>query len=499
MNGEILAELIGVGKKFPGVTALEGVNFSLRAGEIRALMGENGAGKSTLIKVLTGVYAPDSGSLKIAGRPAAPRSPTEAQALGVSTVYQELNLPPNLSVAESISLGDEARTFGLIRRRDMEERARRVLARLGVEVDVRRPVGELSAAHQQLTAIARALDRRAKLLILDEPTSSLDQREARELLALLKRLGREGLGIILVTHFLDQVYEAADSITVMRNGQKVGDWAIQDLPKPALVSQMLGRDLEESSDRRASQGQKAPVSFAVEGLALSGVMEEVSFSVGQGETVGLCGLLGSGRTETLQMIFGARPADRGRITQDGSSFRVKSPRQAVRRGMGFCPEDRRAEGIFPGLSVRQNILIILQAKRGILRLLSPAAVREAVDRSIAELRIKVSDPSQPIEGLSGGNQQKAILARWLSADPKLMLLDEPTRGIDIGSKEEIRRKISELNQSGMSIVASSSELEEVVAMSHRVVVLRDRRQAGEVSGEGLNEPALMALIAEGKS
>ncbi len=499
MAAETLAELTGVGKSFPGVVALEGVDFSVRAGEIRALMGENGAGKSTLIKVLTGVYQPDSGSMAIAGRPAAPRSPAEAQALGVSTVYQELNLPPNLSVAECIALGDEERTCGFIRRRAMEKRARTALARLGLDVDVRRPVGGLSAALQQLTAIARALDRQAKLLILDEPTSSLDQREAAELLALLRRLRGEGLGIILVTHFLDQVYDAATSITVMRNGRKAGDWAVEDLPKRALVSQMLGREMDSISDPRAPEIGDSPPAFTVEGLARKGTMGEVSFQIRRGETVGLSGLLGSGRTETLQMIFGAKPADRGQIAWAGGSSRIKSPRQAVRLGLGFCPEDRRAEGIFPGLSVRQNILIILQAKRGFFRLLDQASAREAVDRSVAELRIKTSDPGQPIEGLSGGNQQKAILARWLSSDPKLMLLDEPTRGIDIGSREEICRKIGELNQAGMSVVASSSELEEIVALSHRVVVLRDRRQAGEVSGETLSEPALMTLMAEGEA
>ncbi len=499
MAAETLAELTGVGKTFPGVVALEGVDFSVRAGEIRALMGENGAGKSTLIKVLTGVYRPDCGSMLIAGRPAAPRSPAEAQALGVSTVYQELNLPPNLSVAECISLGDEERTFGFIRRRAMEKRAQRALARLGLDVDVRRPVGGLSAALQQLTAIARALDRQAKLLILDEPTSSLDQREAAELLALLRRLRGEGLGIILVTHFLDQVYDAATSITVMRNGRKAGDWTVEDLPKRALVSQMLGREMDSISDRRAPEIGDAPPAFTVEGLARKWTMGEVSFQIRRGETVGLSGLLGSGRTETLQMIFGAKPADRGQIAWAGGSSRIKSPRQAVRLGLGLCPEDRRAEGIFPGLSVRQNILIILQAKRGFFRLLDQASAREAVSRSVAELRIKTSDPGQPIEGLSGGNQQKAILARWLSSNPKLMLLDEPTRGIDIGSREEICRKIGELNQAGMSVVASSSELEEIVALSHRVVVLRDRRQAGEVSGETLSEPALMTLMAEGEA
>lgn len=488
-----LLELKGITKRFPGVLALDNVDFTLRRGEVHALMGENGAGKSTLIKVISGVHSQDQGTVGLDGNPIRPRSPEDAARMGISTVFQEVNLVPNLSVAENICLGRQQKgTFG-IRWREVARRAEIALKRLGIEMDVRRPLGSCSVAIQQMTAIARALDVDARVLVLDEPTSSLDRDEVSELFSVVRRLRDEGLGIVFITHFLDQVYEIADRVTVLRNGCLVGERALNDLPKRDLVSMMIGRDASSLSAEGKHGGTAAhgePLLVA-ENLGRKRAVTDISLELRSGEVVGLAGLLGSGRTETVRLFFGIDRPDRGKFSVGGRS--PKNPRQAIAIGMGLCPEDRKHEGILPDLSVRENMMLVVQSRRGWWRRISKNEQRELVDRFVASLRIATSDSEKPIQFLSGGNQQKVLLARWLAANPKLLLLDEPTRGIDVGAKFEISALIEDLRAQGMAFVLVSSELEEVVRDSTRVAVLRDRKMVGMLDHPA--EPEVMALIA----
>lgn len=491
-----LLQLSGIRKEFPGVVALDGVDFSVDAGEIRALMGENGAGKSTLIKVLTGVYRADSGTIELDRKTIAPATSAHAQELGISTVYQEVNLVPNLSVAENICLGSEPRKLGRIDWKAMRERASSAIAQLNLDIDVTHALGSYSTAIQQLVAIARALDREARVLVLDEPTSSLDRDECARLFDLIRSLRDRGLAIVFVTHFLDQVYAVSDSITVLRNGRHIGDWKAAELSRQALVGEMLGRTVSEAASGKGPS-HAGSVLLDAKDLGKKRLIEPISLQVRAGEVVALSGLLGSGRTETMRLLFGAEAADSGRIEVDGTIRRLKAPADALRLGLGFCPEDRKADGIFPGLSVRENILLVLQAKRGWFRPIPGVKGRELADQMIERLQIRTPDREKPIEQLSGGNQQKAILSRWLAAEPRLLLLDEPTRGVDIGSKMEIRSLIRGLAAQGMGFLFTSAELEEVVHIGDRVVVLRDRRKVGELTGEDVNEGAVMAMIAAG--
>ena len=492
----MILEAIGLRMGFTGVRALDGVNFHLRQGEIHALMGENGAGKSTLIKCLTGVYQPDSGQLLLAGEPYRPSSPQHATELGISTVYQEINLAPNLSVAENICLGREPRGAFGIRWKEVRQRARAALARLQIELDVNAPLGSISVAHQQLVAIARALDVSCRALILDEPTSSLDRNEVEQLFEVLRRLKSEGMGILFVTHFLDQVYAISDRITVLRNGRLVGEFITSELPKLDLVSHMIGRSATELEAPLAPRSISSEAPFvSVDKLTGSRSTQDVDFSVSPGEVVGLAGLLGSGRTETLRMIYGIDPIQSGSI-QFGNRRRSKlNVQTAIKEGLGLCPEDRKSEGILPDLSVRENLMLVVQNRRGWWRRLSRKEQQETVSDFIKRLQIATPDADRPIQFLSGGNQQKVLLARWLAANPKLLLLDEPTRGIDVGAKFEISNLIELLRQGGMSFLFVSSELEEVVRSSTKVEVLRDRRMVGELKGEEIDQNRIMGMIA----
>ncbi len=491
----------GVTKRFPGVVALDGVDFTVRAGEVHALMGENGAGKSTLLKVLTGVYPGDSGTITLDGQAIRPRSTGESQALGISAVYQEVNLIPHLSVAENVLLGRLPRKWGRIDWPTVRRRAEAALARLGLTLDVSRPLSSYSIALQQMTAIARALDVDAKLLILDEPTSSLDSDEVERLFSLMDRLKAQGLGIVFVTHFLDQVYRVSDRITVLRNGQLVGAYAANALPRGELVARMMGRSLQEveamrQTGARSDAERKAVTPFLTASrLGKRGSIEPFNLQVAAGEVLGLAGLLGSGRTEIARLLFGLDHPDTGELRLDGQPVRFSSPRAALDARFGFCPEDRKTDGIVPELSVRENIILALQARRGILRRLSDAAQAELADKYIRALRIATPDSERAIKNLSGGNQQKAILARWLAADPRFLILDEPTRGIDVGAKAEIEALVRNLCEEGVAILFISSELDELVRNTQRVLVLRDRRQVAELIGAQVNEPAIMSAIA----
>jgi simple sugar transport system ATP-binding protein len=475
------------------------VDFTLRSGEIHALMGENGAGKSTLIKVVTGVYPRDGGEILLAGRPLDPKSPKHAQQLGISCVFQEVNLVPTLSVAENIALGRQPLVAGLINWGRMRRRAEAALKRLDVEIDVRKPLASYSIAIQQMVAIARALDIDAQVLILDEPTSSLDQNEVKRLFDSMRKLRDQGLGIVFVTHFLDQVYEVSDRITVLRNGKLVGEYLTAELPRLQLIGRMVGRDPAEiaaMSHSREAQAAKARSPFVIaHGLARAGAVESVDIDIAPGEVVSLAGLLGSGRTETARLLFGADGLDGGTFAIDGVPVRLNSPRQAIGHGFGFCPEDRKLDGIIPDLSIRENIVLVLQARLGWFRRIGRARQQELADKYIAALKIATPDAEKPMKLLSGGNQQKALLARWLASQPRLLILDEPTRGIDVGAKFEIARLLEDLRKEGMAILFISSELEEVVRSADRVVVMRDRKSVGLLQGGQISEHAILNTIA----
>jgi simple sugar transport system ATP-binding protein len=493
-------EMRGVTKAFPGVRALDDVDFALGPGEIHALMGGNGAGKTTLLKVVNGVHRADAGRILIDGRTVAPRSPAEALRLGISTVHQEINLIPNLSVAENLYLGRQTARLGPIRWREIRRRAVTAVARLGLSIDVTRPLGSCSIALQQMVAIARAVDVAARILVLDEPTSSLDEREARQLFGVMRRLRGKGLGIIFVTHFIDQALEVSDRITVLRNGRLVGSYDTPELSRMALIDKMIGRPLETaaaeaSRDEHAEDSSVDTAFVAARGLGRKRAIAPFDLEIRRGEVVGLAGLLGSGRTETARLLFGLDRADTGEIRVRGARARLTSPRRAIARGFGYLPEDRQGQGLVADLSLRENIVLALQAKRGWVRTLKRRAQSEIAERFIKTLGIDTPDAEKPIRLLSGGNQQKAILARWLATEPALLILDEPTRGIDVGTKAELEKLIASLRQRGMAILFISSELEEVMRDSQRVIVLRDRRVVTELSGEDVTVDNVMRAIA----
>jgi galactofuranose transport system ATP-binding protein len=495
-----LVNMKGIAKSFPGVVALEDVDFSLRKGEIHALMGENGAGKSTLIKILTGVEHPDKGSIELEGKPVQVRSPQHSQELGISTVYQEVNLCTNISVAENIMLGHEPHRLGSINWKKMNDLAGLAIKRLGIDVDVTQPLGNYSVAIQQMVAITRALEiLSAKVLILDEPTSSLDVHETNLLFEVMRKLKGEGLGIVFITHFLDQVYQIADRITVLRNGKLVGAFDTASLPRIELIAKMLGRlvtDLDAMSKAKFKIEQKQDKERLAEarGLGLKGSLEPVDLELNANEVVGVAGLLGSGRTELADLIFGIDTPDTGSLLIKGEKVNHFSPIESLNRGVALCPEDRKAEGVVGDLTIRENIILALQARSGWFKFLNAQKQYEIAQKYIQLLGIVTPSPDQLVKNLSGGNQQKVILARWLATSPQVLILDEPTRGIDVGAKAEIQRLVLDLAEKGMSIVFISSELEEVLRISHRIVVLRDRKKAAEYSGD-VSDQTIMHTMA----
>jgi len=468
--------LAGVDKAFTGVRALHNVGLRLFAGEVHALMGQNGAGKSTLIKVLTGVYAADAGSMELEGQAIRPRSPLDAQRLGISTVYQEVNLCPNLSVAENVFAGRYPRKALRIDWDAMNRGTRELLAGLNLDIDVTRLLSSYPVAVQQMVAIARALSVSAKVLILDEPTSSLDEDEVQRLFAAIRRLKSQGMAVLFVTHFLDQVYALADRITVLRNGEFVGEWLAPELPAPALIAAMVGRELvaRRAATEAPTSVAAQPAEFELRGLGRKGLLQPTDLALRAGEVQ---------QADTGELRVGDRPA------------RITCPSDAVQLGIGLLPEDRKTDGIVPELSVRENIILALQAKRGMWNCLSGEEQSQLAAKFIKALGIKAANAEMPIGLLSGGNQQKALLARWLATHPKLLILDEPTRGVDVAAKLEIMDEILQLAAEGMAVLFISSEIDEVVRVSHRVAVLRDRRKVGELPA-GAQEHDVYHLIAE---
>ena len=496
----LILQMAGITKTFPGVRALDAVDFAMRRGEVHALMGENGAGKSTLIKVLTGVYPRDAGTILLDGQHFSPTSPIDAQERGISTIYQEVNLIPYLSVAENISLGRQPRRLGRIDWRTIHSKARDLLGTFGLDLDVEQPLASYPVAIQQMVAIARAVDISAKLLIMDEPTSSLDESEVAKLFDIIRKLKAGGVGVLFITHFLDQVYAISDRLTVLRNGRLAGVFEAATLPRIELIGHMLGKDpeavraLEHEKDAHLA-GARGEVLLEARGLGRKGAVEPLDLDVRKGEVLGLAGLLGSGRTELARLLFGIDRATSGEVRMDGRRVGRASPRKAIRLRIGFCPEDRKTDGIIPELSVRENIVLAVQRRLATLGIVSRRKQLEIAEKFIKLLGIVTTGPEQPAGTLSGGNQQKVILARWLATDPRLLILDEPTRGIDVGAKAEIERLVEQLSRDGVAVVFISSELEEVVRRSHRVAVLRDRRKIAELTGEDIAEHAIMHAIA----
>ncbi|MCL2129600.1 MAG: sugar ABC transporter ATP-binding protein [Treponema sp.] len=497
MENDVILSMRNINKEFPGVKALVNVNFSLKKGEIRALMGENGAGKSTLIKVLTGVYHKDSGNINIDNKPVTIKSPQEALEIGISTVYQEITLCPNLTVAENLVIGRGKYNF--INWAFMEKRAKELLDNLGIPAEPKQQLSSCSLAVQQMVAIARAVDMECKVLILDEPTSSLDEQEVSKLFSLMRDLKERGVGIVFVTHFLDQVYKVCDTITVLRNGKLIGDYTTKDLPLVELVSKMMGKALSDLSELHkkdvSSDAESGMPFYAASGLSSAAGVRPYDIKVFKGEVNGFAGLLGSGRSESVRAIFGADRVTGGKVTIDGKTAKITKPIDAMKLGIGYLSEDRKVDGIVADLSVRDNIILALQVLKGFFKPFSRSEAEAFADKYINLLGIKTASVNTPIGSLSGGNQQKVILARWLLTHPQYLILDEPTRGIDVGTKVDIQKLVLQLAEEGMSITFISSEIEEMVRTCSRLVVMRDRNVVGGLKGNEITQDNIMHTIA----
>ncbi|WP_239106018.1 sugar ABC transporter ATP-binding protein [Streptomyces sp. SID8014] len=492
----------GIGKRFPGVIALDDVSFDLRAGEVHALVGENGAGKSTLIKVLTGVHRPDAGELSLAGEPVRFQRPFEAQQAGISTIYQEVNLVPLMSVARNIFLGREPRTrLKLIDFPRMNREAAALLDGFGVRVDPRRPLHTLGLGTQQMVALARAVSVRARVVVMDEPTSSLEPREVETLFRVIEELRGRDAAVVYVSHRMDELYRICDRVTVLRDGRHIHTGPLAGLERMRLVSMMLGRDMAEVRDGVADFAADGPAAartpvLTADGLTRRHQLDEVSLSLHAGEVLGLGGLLGSGRSETAKALAGGLALDSGEVTVAGKVLRRVTPAAAIAHGISMLPEDRKAEGIVPGLSVRENIVLAALPRLSRAGIVSRTRQDRVVEIFMRRLRIKASSPEQKVGELSGGNQQKVLLARWLCLEPRVLLLDEPTRGIDVGAKAEVRGLIDELAREGLAVLLISSDIEELIEGADRVVVLRAGCLAGELAGDAVTEPALLEILAD---
>ena len=498
MQKDEVLRMHGICKSFLGVRALNNVDFTLRKGEIHALMGENGAGKSTLIKVLTGVYEKDGGSILVDGRDAHIRSPQDAQKAGISTVYQEITLCPNLTVAENMFIG---RTKGaLIHWKEREKRTAEILNSLGIPARPGQELSGCSLAVQQMVAIARAVDMQCKVLILDEPTSSLDEKEVEMLFGLMRDLKNRGVGIIFVTHFLEQVYAVSDRITVLRNGELVGEYEADKLSQVELVAKMMGKDLKDLADlERTGTKGSGEESMVYEATGLSSTeARPFDFYIRRGEVNGFTGLLGSGRSECVRAVFGADRVTGGTVKMNGKTVRIASPHDAMKAGIGYLPEDRKRDGIIADLSVRENIILALQVMKGFFHPMSRKETEQFADEYIKALQIKTASQDTPVGSLSGGNQQKVILARWLLTHPEYLILDEPTRGIDVGTKLEIQKLVLKLAEDHVSVTFISSEIEEMLRVCSRLIVMRDRKIVGELTGNDLTQATVMKTIAGGE-
>lgn len=502
MDESLLLSMRGIDKRFAGIPALTDASLEARPGEVHALIGQNGAGKSTLIKVLTGYHRRDAGEVLFRGKPFEVGSPEQAQKNGISTIYQEINLVPMRSVTENIGLGREKRRFGLLDWTAMHAEAQHLLERFNVRIDVRRPLLEFSTATQQMVAIARAIGFSARLVIMDEPTSSLDEKEVAVLFEVIRQLKADGISVIFVSHKLDELYEVCDRVTIMRDGRTIRTAPMSEIGKLELVSQMLGRDIAAVGGHATAftQGSRPQATYPVlvaRHLEARPGVADVSFGLHRGEIAGFAGLLGAGRTETARLIFGAERPSGGEMLLAGRPYAPRQPRDAIAAGFGYVTEDRKQEGIVPELSVAENMTLTLLPRISCNGVVNLAEQRKIAERFINELGIKCSGPDQKIRELSGGNQQKVLLARWLAINPDILVLDEPTRGIDIGAKGEIQRIIRTLADAGLAVLMISSEIEEVVEGADRVFVLREGRIVAELEGDEITEERVLSAMAHG--
>ena len=502
MGENYALELRDISKSFGSVQANDHVDLTLRKSEILAILGENGSGKTTLMNMIYGIYYPDEGHIFVNGKEVTIRSPKDSYELGIGMVHQHFKLVDVLTAAENIVLGLPGK--GKLDMKRITEDIQKLADKYGFELDLSQKIYEMSVSQKQTVEIIKMLYRGARILILDEPTSSLDEQEVTKLFGLMRDLKARGVGIIFVTHFLDQVYEVCDKITVMRDGSLVGEYAIKDLPRVQLVSKMLGKELDDLSDIKGEQPTEQKTEngeplFETKDLCSDAGIKPFDFYIKKGEVNGFTGLLGSGRSECVRAIFGADRVIGGTVKKNGKQVKINKPLDAMRCGIGYLPEDRKRDGIVGDLSVRENIILALQVLRGFFHPISKAEANKFADEYIKLLDIKTASAETPIKSLSGGNQQKVILARWLLTHPEYLILDEPTRGIDVGTKVDIQKLVLKLASEGMSVTFISSETDEMLRTCSRLVVMRDRKVVGELSGEDLTQTKIMSTIAGGES
>jgi ribose transport system ATP-binding protein len=493
-NQDELLRIEGIRKTFPGVVALDSVDFDLRRGEVHVLLGENGAGKSTLIKMLSGAYQPDSGRVLVEGEEVRIHGAQDSERLGIATIYQEFNLVPDLTVAENIFLGRQPRRYGLIDRKTMEAEAAELLERVGVSVSPRARVRELGIARLQMVEIAKALSLNARVLIMDEPTAVLTSEEVEKLFAIVRQLREDGVGIVFITHHLEEIAALGDRVTVIRDGKSVGQ-VPASTTEDELVRLMVGRSIEQQYPRVRATGDdgSGAALLTVEGLTRDGVFHDVSFEVRAGEVVGIAGLVGAGRTEVVRAVFGADPYDKGAVKVAGSELRRHDVNAAMAAGIGLIPEDRKGQGLLLDASVEENLGLVTMRAATHGGLVDLKGQREAAARIAEQLGVRMAGLGQHVRTLSGGNQQKVVIGKWLLADTKVLILDEPTRGIDVGAKVEIYQLVNELTAAGAAVLMISSDLPEVLGMSDRVLVMAQGRIAGELSADEATQDSVMAL------
>ena len=497
MNKTPVVEMKNIHKSFFNVQVLKGVDFDLIPGEIHALMGENGAGKSTLMKILTGIHKSNSGEILYKGEIVEYHSPKEAEKAGIAVIHQELNIIPYLTVAENMFLGKELKRhpFGILKTKEMNEKTKENLNRLGIDIDPQKEAGELSVGQQQMIEIARAIAAETEVLIMDEPTAALTDREIETLFTVINQLRREGVAIIYISHRMEEIFRMCDRITVLRDGQSIGTKITSETDFEEIVKMMVGRELGERFPERTAEigGDR----FVVEDLSLEGIFNNISFNVRKGEILGVAGLMGAGRTEIMETIFGARKKKSGRIYMDGKELNIRKPHHAIAAGIGYITEDRKDEGLVLGLTVRENLAIPNLKKLSKSAVIQKQKEKQWTEEMIQKLRIKTSGPEQEVKSLSGGNQQKVVFGKWLGTEPKLLILDEPTRGVDVGAKKEIYSIMNELTEKGFSIIMVSSELPEILGMSDRVMVIHEGKLCAILDKKVASQEKIMEAATGG--
>lgn len=497
MSKHTVVEMKNIHKSFFNVQVLKGVDFNLIPGEIHALMGENGAGKSTLMKILTGIHKSNSGEILYKGELVEYHSPKEAEKAGIAVIHQELNIIPYLTVAENMFLGKELKRqpFGILKTKEMNEKTKENLNRLGIDIDPQKEAGELSVGQQQMIEIARAIAAETEVLIMDEPTAALTDREIETLFTVINQLRREGVAIIYISHRMEEIFRMCDRITVLRDGQSIGTKITSETDFEEIVKMMVGRELGERFPERTAEigGDR----FVVEDLSLEGIFNNISFNVRKGEILGVAGLMGAGRTEIMETIFGARKKKSGRIYMDGKELNIRKPHHAIAAGIGFITEDRKDEGLVLGLTVRENLAIPNLKKLSKSAVIQKQKEKQWTEEMIQKLRIKTSGPEQEVKSLSGGNQQKVVFGKWLGTEPKLLILDEPTRGVDVGAKKEIYSIMNELTEKGFSIIMVSSELPEILGMSDRVMVIHEGKLSAILDKKVASQEKIMEAATGG--